>query len=297
MKRIHRDSVTNAFDPSQKPVAVVEPGEEIAFETLDSVGGKIASVEDALAVFLPREKANPATGPVHVDGAEPGDTLAVTIVDIDVTGTGYGRIIKNGVIIDELDPPRANLTPVRAGRVAFNERLSFKARPMVGVIGVAPAGDAVLTYYPGSHGGNMDINACRVGSTVYLPVRAPGALLCIGDVHASMGDGELTGGGLDINAEVTVKTGLHRGLRWERPVVETTDSWCTFGHGPTLSEAVRRATSDMTTLLAKRLEMSREEAFILIGAAVDARIGQAAELGMDATAYLQVSKDILPKAY
>ena len=297
MKKIYRDTVTNSFDPAGTPVATIETGEEVVFETLDAAGGNIRSVGDALSVFLPREKANPATGPVFVEGAEPGDTLAVSILDIDVTGTGYGRVVKNGVIIDELEPPKANLTPVRSGRIEFNDRLSFEARPMVGVIGVAPADEAVHTFYPGSHGGNMDINVCRIGSTVYLPVRVGGALLCIGDVHASMGDGELTGGGLDISAIVTVKADIHRGVSWERPLIETNAGWCTFGHGPTLAEAVRLATSDMATLLARRLDMSREEAFILIGAAVDARIGQAAELGMDATAYLEVSKEILPRAY
>ena len=111
----------------------------------------------------------------------------------------------------------------------------------------------------------MDVNAYRVGSTVYLPVGVDGALLCIGDVHASMGDGELTGGGLDISAVVTVATKIHRNVGWEHVVIETTDGWCTVGNAPNLMDAIKRATSDMTTLLAHGFNMSREEAFILIG--------------------------------
>jgi amidase len=113
-----------------------------------------------------------------------------------------------------------------------------------------------------------------------------------------MGDGELTGGGLDIDAEVTVRVGLHSGLSWSRPVIETVNSWCTCASASTLAQAIRLATSDMTTLLAHRLRLSREEAFILIGAAGDARIGQAAGLAdMDVTAYVQVRKEILPTAF
>jgi amidase len=201
------------------------------------------------------------------------------------------------VIFDELQPPVANLTPIRDGVVHFNERITFPARPMVGVIGVAPAGEPVHTFYPGPHGGNLDINELGIGATIYLPVAAPGALLAIGDVHASMGDGELNGGGLDIDAEVTVETALHSNLGWTRPVIETVDAWSVCANGPDLAAAIRQATSAMVTLLARRLEMSREEAFILVGAAGDARIGQAAGLDLDVTAYLRISKTILPAAY
>jgi amidase len=295
MQRIGRKHITYVFGADQQPVADIVPGEVVTFETLDSVGGRIRTHADALRVSLPPTEANPATGPVRVVGARPGDTLGVTILGIKLGETGYGRVKRGGVIFDELQPPVANLTPVRDGIVHFNERVQFPARPMVGVLGVAPAGGPVHTFYPGPHGGNLDINEAGIGATVYLPIAVPGALLAIGDVHASMGDGELTGGGLDIDAEVTVRTGVHPGVGWEWPVIETPDAWCTCANGPALADAIRQATSDMTTLLAQRLHMSREEAFILIGAAGHARIGQAAGLDMDVTAYVRVSKQILPQ--
>ena len=289
-----RRHITHVFDGETPPAADVVPGETVVFETLDSVGGRIKTHADALVVSLPPEEANPATGPVRVVGAQPGETLGVTITKITLGECGYGRVKRGGVIFDELKPPAANLTPIRDGIVHFNERISFAARPMVGVVGVAPSGAPVHTFYPGPHGGNLDINEVGVGATIYLPVAAPGALLAIGDVHASMGDGELNGGGLDIDADVVVRLSLHRGLGWRRPVIETPEAWCTCANAATLSEAIRQATSDMTTLLATRLDMSREEAFILIGAGGDARIGQAAGLPMDVTAFIRVSKEILP---
>jgi amidase len=296
VKRITRDQITNVFGANQPPVADVEPGETILFETLDAAGGRVRTVEDGLTVLLRRDLGNPATGPVRVVGARPGDTLAVTILDIRLGAQGYSRFrAGGGVITAELKPPFAKIIPVSGGVVHFSERLRFPARPMVGVIGTAPAGAPVHSYYPGPHGGNLDVNAIAVGATVYLPVGVPGALLAIGDVHAHMGDGELTGGGIDIPAEVTVRVGLRKGLGWTRPVVETATAWCACANAPTLPEAIRLATSDMATLLAQALGMSREEAFVLIGCAGDARIGQAAELGMDATAYVQVGKAVLPR--
>ena len=295
MKRIRRDQITNLFGADIAPVAEVAPGESVVFETLDAAGGRVRTVEDGLTVLLPRELGNPATGPVRVAGAKPGDTLAVTILDIKLGAQGYSRFrAGGGVITAELRPPFAKIIPVRDGIVHFSERVSFPVRPMVGVIGTAPAGAPVYSFYPGSHGGNLDLNAIAVGATVYLPVAAPGALLAIGDVHAHMGDGELTGGGIDISAEVTVRVDVKSGLGWPRPVVETADAWCACASGPTLPEAVRAATSDMATMLARALGMSREEAFVLIGCVGDARIGQAAELGMDSTACVRVSKAVLP---
>jgi amidase len=296
MKRITRDYLTCLLSRDAEPVAEIAPGEPVVFETLDALGGRVKTREDALQVSISREQGNPATGPVKVLGAEVGDTLAVKILDIKLGAFGYGRVKSGGVIFDELNPPAANLTPVQDGMVQFNDCIRFSPRPMVGVVGVAPAGDPVHTFYPGPHGGNMDINAAGVGSTVYLPVSMPGALLAIGDVHARMGDGELNGGGLDIDAEVTVEVALLKRLGWRRPVIEMPDAWCACANASTLEQAIRQATSDMTTILALALDMSREEAFILIGAAGDARIGQAASLGMDCTAYIRMTKEILPSA-
>jgi amidase len=299
MRRIARDRITYAFGPGERPIAEVEPGETLVFETLDALGGRVETMEDALSLMLPPELLNPATGPVLVRGAEPGDMLAATIVGIALGTRGQSRVKQGGgVITHELRPPRANLIPVRDNVVYFNERIHFAARPMVGVIGVAPARERVLTFHPGPHGGNLDTNEVGIGSTVYLPVSVPGALFAIGDVHASMGDGELTGGGIDINADITVRLDLLKGIGWHRPLIETADAWSTSGNAPTLADAVRIATSDMATLLARSLDMSREEAFILIGCAGDARIGQAAEIpGVDATAWVRVSKQILPRVW
>jgi amidase len=130
-----------------------------------------------------------------------------------------------------------------------------------------------------------------------LPVAVPGALLAMGDVHASMGDGELPGSAIDIEADITVQVALHHDLGWQRPVVETAEAWCTCANAPTLPEAIHQATDDMARLLSKYLDLSYAESYMLIGAAGDARIGQAAGVGVDMTAYLRIGKSILPEAF
>jgi len=291
MTRITRDRLTYAFSRDLAPVATIDSGEVVVFETLDAASGKLKTLEDALTVFAPKEQANPATGPLFVRGAEPGDSLVVTVLDIQLGERGHTRIRPGaGVITDELKAPRALLIPVKDGIVHFTDRIRFPARPMVGVIGTAPAGAPVATFYPGPHGGNMDQNDIAPGSKVHLPVSVSGALLCIGDVHASMGDGELTGGGIDIRADVAVRVHVDKGQSRSRPWIETADAWMVCANAPGLPEAIRQATSDMTTFLAKRVNIEREEAFMLIAARGDIKVGQAANLGMDATVRLSVPK-------
>jgi len=295
MKRISRAHTTCLFDPDQEPAAIASPGDMVLFETEDAQAGRVQDLDDALNIVLRINEANPVTGPLYIRGAQPGDTLAVRIVGIELASMGLGRVRPGrGVLGDRLRERAARLMPVREGVIHFNERIRFAARPMIGTIGTAPADESIPSYYPGAHGGNLDINAVFVGATVYLPVAVPGGLLSIGDVHASMGDGELTGGGVDIRASVTVQVDLLHGLGWSRPVVETSQAWCTCAAGPTCAAAIRLAADDMAHLLAQELALRFEESFILIGAAGDVRLGQAAQVGIDMTACVCINKEILP---
>ena len=294
MHHIPNTHVHHVFSKDLPPVLEIAPGETVCFQTLDAANNQVRSVEDALTRLTPPERANPVTGPVAVLGALPGHTLTVRIDRIQLDPQGYSRVRPGGgVIIDELRPPAAVIPRVEGDTVRFNDRISFPVRPMVGTVGVAPAGAPVASFYPGDHGGNMDQNDIRAGSTVYLPVAVPGALLALGDVHASMGDGELTGGGCDIEAGVTVTVGLLKDDPWPRPRIQTESEWICCANAPDLREAVRIATSDMTSFLSRRLGITREEAFILIGCRGDARIGQAAALAVDATARVAVPKILL----
>ncbi len=150
----------------------------------------------------------------------------------------------------------------------------------------------IYTAEPGAQGSNIDINAITVGARVHLPVHVPGALLAIGDVHASMGDGEVSGTGVEIAGEVTVRVDLVPGAASTRPWIETDEEWITTCSGPSLEDAVEMAVEELTRLLIARFSLSRTEAFLLVSARGDVRIGQCARIpGCDATAAA-----IFPKA-
>jgi amidase len=165
---------------------------------------------------------------------------------------------------------------------------------MVGVLGTGPAEGTVYTAHPGPQGSNMDFNAATVGSTVHLPVHVPGALLAIGDLHAAMGDGEVSGTGVEIAGEATVRVDLHKGEAPPRPWIETAADWIATGQGPTLEAAVEQAVAGLTALLMNRLDLDRTTAFLLVSARGDVRIGQCARIsGCDATVSAAFPKSLV----
>ena len=255
----------------------------------DTSSGRLTSRDDLEAFLRVRDpkKVNPAAGPVFVQGAEPGDELIVEIVDITLARQGWVRIVRGaGVLQSEIDQDGISFVQVEGDELVFDMGLRMPARPMVGVIGTAPATGVIYTAEPGPQGSNIDVNVITVGARVHLPVHVPGALLAIGDVHATMGDGEATGTGVEIPAEVTARIELSKGTAPGRVWIETADDWVTTGHAPTLEASVEIATEELCALLMANLRVTRTEAFLLISARGDIRIGQCARIpGLDATAY------------
>ncbi len=283
MLRITRDQIVYSLDKAHPPVATIAPGSEVCFETWDARTGTIRSERDLLDQPHPKGP-NPANGPVLVRGAEPGDALVVEILNIGLASRGYTGIRpRQGVVGHLISEHRTKLFEIVDGMVVFNERVRFPVRPMVGVIGTAPAGAGVGTLHPGPHGGNMDHNDVRIGARVHLPVFVPGGLLAIGDVHATMGDGEVSITALEICGEVTVRVDLRKGARIARPWIEFPDAWITTGDGPQIGDAIRVACEEMVGLLTRRLRLSVEEAYMLLSIRGDVRVSQCAEPSLVAT--------------
>ena len=158
----------------------------------------------------------------------------------------------------------------------MNDRISFPLRPMVGVIGVATETGTVFNGFAGEHGGNLDNHLHGPGATVYLPVRQPGGMLAIGDMHASMGDGEVCFTGVEIAGEVTIRVGLLKGKQGRWPVTELESSWVVHGTaGPDFMEALDRAVEEGARFLVDQWGFTMEEAFIFLSVACDANICQA----------------------
>ncbi|MDF3042113.1 MAG: hypothetical protein K0Q71_4819, partial [Thermomicrobiales bacterium] len=199
MLRIPRDQFTYEFSATTTPVATVSPGDHFVVETHDTSTGRIHRAEDVPAFVRIRDprKVNPAAGPVFIEGASPGDDLIVEILDIRLQPYGFVRVLAGaGVLQEGIEEDGVLMARIDGEHVVLGERMRLPLRPMVGVIGTAPADGMVYTAEPGPQGSNIDINAITVGARVHLPVHVPGALLAIGDVHASMGDGEVSGTGV-----------------------------------------------------------------------------------------------------
>jgi amidase len=275
-ERLTRDRVVWSFGPALEPVLEVEPGTIVTFETNDCFSGQIRSEAD-LVTGIDFARVNSATGPVAVRGAEPGDSLVAEILEVRPASEGFATLIPGiGQLAGRVQAPVTKLFEVEGDLIRMNERISFPARPMVGVVGVATGGEEVGNGYAGRHGGNLDNHLHGAGARIYLPVRQPGGLFAVGDMHAAMGDGEICFTGVEIAGEVTIRLGLLKGKQSEWPVTELADRWVTHGTaGPDFDEALQHACEEAQRLLVDEWLFTAEEAYLFLSVACDARICQA----------------------
>jgi amidase len=274
--RIGREDVVWAFGPEMEPVLEVDPGDVVTLETNDCFTGQIQSEAD-LVTQIDFARVNGATGPIAVRGAEPGDSLVVELLEVKPIERGFATLIPGiGQLIDKVRAPLTHVFRVAGDTIHMTDRISFPLRPMVGVIGVATDGETVTNGFAGTHGGNLDNHLHGPGATVYLPVRQPGGMLAIGDMHASMGDGEVCFTGVEIAGEVTVRVDVLKGRQGTWPVTELADRWVVHGTaGQDFMEALDLAVEEGARFLVDQWGFTMEEAFIFLSVACDAGICQA----------------------
>ncbi len=276
IKKIPSSRVIYSFSPDNEPAERASPGEVVVFETLDAFGGQVKSEETPLS-SIDWGRVNPATGPLYIEGAEPGDTLVVDILDIEIGERAIiATIPGTGVLGYREFRPKIRILPISKSCVVFNE-IKLVIKPMVGVIGVSPPSGAIPTGTSGPHGGNMDVAEITKGTRIYLPVFVEGALLAIGDLHALQADGEICVAAAETAGRVTVKLGLVKGKRPPLPIVETPSHIHVIGYGENLDEAARRATEVAVEALMREHSLSFEDAYMLASLAVDLRINQAVD--------------------
>ena len=288
-RTIVAETYYNTFSRAHPVLARIKPGEVVATKTIDASGRD----ENGTVKARP---SNPLTGPFFVDGAEPGDALIVRFGKIAMNRNWgwssyrlglyslspesiegiYPNRYKPGEIIQE----RVNVVPWDLDRERQTVRLrepasgvnamQFPARPMLGCVGVAPAGDFAPTSSPsGSYGGNLDYNEVVTGTAVMLPVYHPGALLFIGDGHALQGDGEPTGTGVETSMDVEFTVELRKKANLTGPRAETRDHIISIGSQPEFASSTNRglqlATSDMVNWLVAEYKFEPWAAHLLIG--------------------------------
>ena len=269
--RIKRDKIYHNFVPGVEPVAKCVSGTQVIFETQDALFGmgkeEFFNGDNYPENYFHRN-ANPTTGPLWIESAMPGDTLEIEIHRISCLGKGFfvvpnggfgGPNTKNGREYVEFQMDESG------GLHEIGSERCFPAYPMIGVIGTASKGDKNwFSTECGDHGGNMDNNAVREGATVFLPVFVEGALLGMGDIHAAMGDGEVFGQGVEIEADIEVTVKLHKNMEINRPYTRFGNILSAMAAADTLDEAARLCVEDMKTLLESIYLLSSLDAAMVI---------------------------------
>lgn len=273
LHKLGRESHVYSMSSKNRPAISVNPGELVLVETEDCFSHKILSQTDTIDENFDFSHINPATGPIRVVGASPGDTLIVNIKNIQldqrgvvVTCPGWGPA---GGLVKECVTETASIVD---GHVSFMGG-RFDARPMIGVIGTAPAILEVPCGSPGPHGGNLDTVEITQGSRVYLPVFVEGANLALGDVHARMGDGEVCGTGIETRAKVTLTLEIEKSSI-DGPIVETETDYFIICSGSSLEEAVKAAVERAVRFIVTWKSIPQEKAYMLLSVVCDLLISQ-----------------------
>jgi amidase len=241
----------------------------------------------------PIGRGNPVTGPLLVRDAQPGDALIVDVLDIQTISPGWcgGHAHVGPLAEGRIPRARGRVCSVADGTVAFSSSIHLVEQPMIGCIGIARKGESIPCGTPGRHGGNLDHKVVGRGARVYLPITVPGGLLWIGDVHASQGDGELSGTAMEIGADVTVRVDLLSGRGLEAPWIETADRLMSTAASLDFATARREAIEQVMRALEDQLGLEPAEALALISAVGDLRIGQAFG-GMELTMRLEMPRSL-----
>ena len=263
-----------AFSKDNAPCATAQPGEVLLFKTQDCFAGRIPN-EDVTMKDLNFSYGftNPAAGPVYIEGAEPGDVLVVDIYDVQVADHGVIATDDHCGPLYQTTDYRSKIIPIEDGMADFNG-VKFPIDPMIGVIGTAPDGEDVIDGFVGAHGGNLDNKLITKGTRMYFPVRVPGALLQMGDVHATMGDAELCGTGIEIAGRMCLRVTVYHDRPIERPVIETADSLYFLASRPTLDESIKLGTEDTVKFLMKKFDINFPDAYRLLSATCDVQISE-----------------------
>jgi len=274
----------NRFSSTIEPTLRVPPGAVVELYTKEATDGQL-TVDSTAAdlVHVEFDPIHPLTGPIYVDGARPGDVLAVRFHEIEVGDWGWTGIVPGfGFLAEEFPDPYLKTfhIPPGADRVEFAEGMSIPLRPFPGVVGVAPASEEMLsTIPPRANGGNMDNQYLTVGTTVYLPVFVEGALLSIGDTHAAQGDGEVCGTGIEAPMRMVIEVDVrHGGRSLAEPQYETDDFYAVTAFGETIDAAARQATRYMIDYLEAEHGLARADAYALASLAADLKISEVVDV-------------------
>ena len=290
------------WDNSLKPVLTVDSGSEVSFDLLDGGGNQFTATSTTADVpNFNLALGDPAIGPVYVNGAEPGDVLKIEFLSLKPAAYGWTAILPGplgfGLLADEFPNHSLKIwdleTHAGEGYAVFKEGIHIPIKPFLGVVGLAHAAAGEFsTIPPYETGGNIDCKHITVGSTLYLPVKVPGALFSCGDGHAAQGDGEVCGTAIETPMKCTVRLSVEKGKKWvvsphyltsnthEEHAVRSgrQGAYAALGIDADLREASRKAVRGLINWLVGEKGLTREESYMLASVAGDLKIAEAVDM-------------------
>lgn len=283
------DTQPHAFwDNSLAPRLTIEPGDTVVFDVLEASANQIKpdSTTEVLGA-LSFDPIHPLTGPVYINGAEPGDALDVEILSLEHKGWGWNAVIPGfGLLPDDFPNPYLHHYTLEGDKCWFNREICIPFEPFCGTMGVAPRLMGRLnTIPPRENAGNIDIRHLTPGARLMLPIFVPGALFSCGDCHAAQGDGEVNGSAIEAPMTVTLRFNLLKGanlpeLRFITPPAKKLTNadaggyFVTTAAGPDLFRNAQQATRYMIDYLVAEHGLTREQAYCLCGVVLDLKISQ-----------------------
>jgi amidase len=286
--RATTENVKSVFGPAN-PVAALRPGDTLDTNTLDCFGGALKKPGDTMSMV---KMDNPLTGPFYIEGAQPGDTLVLTFLDLEIDGDqGVGNYVPGfGALSSSTYTPmlnhdlperiwfypidrETNTATFKASDSDFTTKIPL--HPFLGCIGVAPSGgEARSSLVPAEFGGNLDSPEASVGNTLYLPVNVIGALLFLGDGHAAMGDGEVAGSAIEVPMHVRIRVDLVRGKKISWPRFENDEYLMATGIYRPLEDATRIAYTELIKWIRDDYGLSQLDLYELMSVAGEVRVNE-----------------------
>ena len=288
--------VVGYYDATTKPVLRIRSGDTVEIETVgvpgpdhwEQNGLDPSEVQPAVRAIAkahpgPHPGPHPLTGPIYIEGAQPGDVLQVDIVSIEMdTPYSFNGMYEHGVLADQFPVGTAKIIrlDLERRRAEFAPGVRVPLRPFFGSMGLAPPppDGRVSSTPPGVFAGNLDNKELVAGTTLYIPVHAPGGLFQAGDGHGAQGDGEVDQTGLEKSLTGVFQFRVRKDMKLDLPRAETPTHWITMGFHTDLDEALKIATDDAVDLLAELGRMSRGDAYMLASVAVDLRVTQVVDV-------------------
>ena len=284
------ETVHYDWDNARTPRLEIDPGDTVVFDTRDAADRFYSKTSTAQDVLQRVFKGHPLTGPVKINGARPGDTLVIEILEVvPALDFGWTQIRPGRGLLTEQDFPKPHLcvwdlSDKQIARMP-NRAIAVPLEPFPGVMGVVlDEPGAHSTMPPRRSGGNMDIKQLHAGTTLYLPVLVDGALFSVGDGHGAQGDGEVCITAVEMSARVTLRFDLQKGHRIAEPRFRTSGPigvktnrgphFATTAHGPDLFASSQQAIRYMIEHLVETRGLTREEAYVLCSVAVDLKISE-----------------------